>query len=74
MHDILKGVAQYEVKLFEYLNRNFISNEHILQRVYAFNYGFMEKRIVQRTLTCFALATVLGLMLIKHHASFGTSH
>lgn len=31
MHDILEGVAQYEVKLlFGYLNENFISNENIL--------------------------------------------
>lgn len=45
MHDILEGVAQYEVKLlFEYLNENFISTETILQRVYAFNYGFMNKK------------------------------
>ncbi len=43
MHDILEGVAQYEIKLlFEYLNQNFISHETILQRVYAFNYGSMD--------------------------------
>lgn len=45
MHDVLEGVAQYEIKLlFGYLNQNFISNENILQRVYAFNYGFMDKK------------------------------
>lgn len=45
MHDILEGVAQYKIKLlFEYLNRNFISHENILHRVYAFNYGFMDKK------------------------------
>lgn len=45
MHDILEGVAQYEIKLlFKYLNQNFICNENILQRVYAFNYGFMDKK------------------------------
>ena len=44
MHDIL-GVAQYEIKLlFQYLNQNFISSENILQHVYAFNYGFMDKK------------------------------
>lgn len=45
MHDILEGVAQYEIKLlFEYLNQKSISIENILQHVYAFNYGFMNKK------------------------------
>ena len=45
MHDILEGVAQYEVKLlFLYLSDNFISREGILQRVYAFNYGYLDKK------------------------------
>ena len=45
MHDILEGVAQYEVKLlFFYLGANFISREGILQRVYAFNFGYLDKK------------------------------
>lgn len=35
MHDVLKGVAQYELKLlFEYLAKDFISSESILLRIY----------------------------------------
>lgn len=45
MHDVLEAVAQYEVKLlFEYFNNNFIFTENQLQCVYAFNYGFMDKK------------------------------
>lgn len=74
MHDILEGVAQYEIKLlFEYLNQNFISNENILQRVYAFNYGCMDKKMVQQTM-CFAVAVLLGLMPVKHCVLFEISH
>ncbi|XP_026121391.1 uncharacterized protein LOC113101208 [Carassius auratus] len=44
MHDILEGVAQYEVKLlFEYMSCNLISGDSIPQRLYAFNYGFLER-------------------------------
>ena len=62
MHDILEGVAQYEVKLlFEYLNRNFISNENILQRVYAFNYGFMDKKNRPTRINMFCIGNSIGL-------------
>lgn len=45
MHDILEGVGQYEVKLlFEYLMEHFISKESLLNRIYAFNYGYLEKK------------------------------
>ncbi|XDV17710.1 hypothetical protein PO909_023532 [Leuciscus waleckii] len=44
MHDILEGVAQYEVKLlFEYMSCNLISCDSIPQRLYAFNYGYLDK-------------------------------
>lgn len=44
MHDTLKGVAQYEVKLlFEYMSCNLISGDSIPQRLYAFNYGYLDK-------------------------------
>lgn len=45
MHDILEGVGQYEIKLLlEYLSANIIPSENILLRVYAFNYGYMDKK------------------------------
>lgn len=45
MHDILEGVGQYEMRLlFDYMVKNkFISKESLLNRVYAFNYGHMER-------------------------------
>lgn len=61
MHDILDGVAQYEVKLFEYLNCNFISNENILQRVYAFNYGFIDKNNRPTRVNLFCSGNSIGL-------------
>ena len=45
MHDILEGVGQYEVRLlFEYLIEHFISKESLLNRMYAFNFGYLEKK------------------------------
>lgn len=45
MHDILEGVAQYEMKLlFEYLAENFISKLDLLSRIYAFDYGYLERK------------------------------
>lgn len=45
MHDILEGVGQYEVKLlFLYLIDHFISKESLLNRLYAFDYGYLEKK------------------------------
>ena len=62
MHDILEGVGQYEIKLlFEYLNQNFISNENILQRVYAFNYGFMDKKNRPTHINMFCSGSGIGL-------------
>lgn len=62
MHDILEGVAQYETKLlFEYLNKNFIYNENILQRVYACNYGFMDKKNCPTHINMFCTGSGIGL-------------
>lgn len=45
MHDILEGVGQYEVKLlFLCLIEHFISKESLLNRLYAFDYGYLEKK------------------------------
>lgn len=44
MHDILEGVGQYEAKqLFMYLTENCISKESLLNRLYAFDYGWKRK-------------------------------
>ncbi|CAI5668325.1 unnamed protein product [Oreochromis niloticus] len=45
MHDILEGVAQYEIKLLmEYLSENVLSKNDLLSRVYAFDYGYLERK------------------------------
>lgn len=45
MHDLLEGVAQYEIKLlFGHLTHNFISEEDLLSRIYSFDYGFLERK------------------------------
>ncbi|XP_052003178.1 uncharacterized protein LOC127658113 [Xyrauchen texanus] len=45
MHDILEGVAQYELKLlFEYLAKDLISSENILLRIYAYSYGYLDRK------------------------------
>lgn len=45
MHDLLEGVAQYEVKLlFDSLAKNFLSSEHILLRIYGYSYGYLDRK------------------------------
>lgn len=45
MHDVLEGVAQYELKLLmEYLSENVLSKPDLLCRVYAFDYGYVERK------------------------------
>jgi hypothetical protein len=45
MHDILEGVAQYEMKLiFEYLKSDFISHRELQAWIVSFNYGYTESR------------------------------
>lgn len=45
MHDILEGVAQYEIKLLlEYLSENFLLKPGLLSRIYAFDYGYLERK------------------------------
>lgn len=45
MHDLLEGVAQYEIKLlFGYLTQHFISEQDLLCRIYSFDYGFLERK------------------------------
>lgn len=45
MHDILEGVAQYEMKLvLQYLKKDFISSHEIIARIHSFNYGHTENK------------------------------
>lgn len=44
MHDVLEGVAQYELKLlFVYLKQKHITSAELDLRIQSFDYGFMEK-------------------------------
>lgn len=43
MHDVLEGVAQYELKLlFAYLTEHFLSKQELLSRINSYDYGYME--------------------------------
>lgn len=46
MHDILEGVGQFELKLlFGYLSdTNIISKTDVCNRIYSYNYGFVERK------------------------------
>ncbi len=45
MHDILEGVAQYELKLlFDYIAKNFISSDNILLRIDSYSYGYLDRK------------------------------
>lgn len=45
MHDVLEGVAQYEMKLiFEHLTEKYLSKHELLSRIYAFDYGYLERK------------------------------
>lgn len=45
MHDILEGVAQYEMKLLiEHLIHNYTTLAEVQRRIQSFNYGFTEQK------------------------------
>lgn len=45
MHDILEGVAQFEVKLIlQYVQENFLTAKELAGRIQSFNYGYTERR------------------------------
>ena len=45
MHDILEGVAQFEVKLvLQYIQGNFLKAEQLAGRIHAFDYGYNQQR------------------------------
>nr|XP_021323512.1 uncharacterized protein LOC108180038 [Danio rerio] len=44
MHDILEGVAQYEMKLLiQHLIDNYTTSAEVQRRIQSFNYGFLEQ-------------------------------
>lgn len=45
MHDILEGVAEFELKLvLKYVQANFWTAKELDGRLSSFNYGYMERR------------------------------
>lgn len=45
MHDILEGVAQFEVKLvLQYIQSNFLNAEELAGRIHAYDYGYNQQR------------------------------
>ncbi|XP_039649874.1 uncharacterized protein LOC120555261 [Perca fluviatilis] len=45
MHDILEGVGQFKLKLlFGYLTDNILSKTDVCNRIYSYNYGFVERK------------------------------
>lgn len=43
MHDILEGVAQYEMKLLLHYLQTYVTPNNLALRIQSFNYGFMER-------------------------------
>lgn len=73
MHDLLEGVTQYEIKLlFGYLTQHFISEKNLLSRIYAFDYGFLERKnrptkiILDSTGNGIGLNSIQTLCLVKN--------
>ncbi|XP_051741574.1 uncharacterized protein LOC127508052 isoform X1 [Ctenopharyngodon idella] len=45
MHDVLEGVAQFELKLvLRYVQESFLTAKELDGRLHSFNYGYMERR------------------------------
>ena len=67
-HDILEGVGQYEVRLlFGYLIKHLISMEILLNRVYAFNYGYLEKKNRPTNINLDCVGRGIGLNASQTH-------
>lgn len=66
MHDILEGVAQFEVKLLlEYVQQNFLTAKELAGRIQAFNYGHTERRNRPPAVKLFDGSNDLGLNAIQ---------
>lgn len=45
MHNILGGVAQFEMKLvLHYIQENFLNAEQLAGRIHTFDYGYNQQR------------------------------
>ncbi|KAK2843712.1 hypothetical protein Q7C36_011927 [Tachysurus vachellii] len=66
MHDILEGVAQYEIKLLlEYLSENVLSKPGLLSRIYAFDYGYLERKNRPTRVNLDSIGNNIGLNSIQ---------
>ncbi|XP_023817614.1 uncharacterized protein LOC111948487 isoform X1 [Oryzias latipes] len=66
MHDILEGVAQFEVKLIlEYVQQNFLTAKELSGRTESFNYGHTERRNRPPAVKLFDGSNDLGLNAIQ---------
>lgn len=67
MHDILEGVGQFELKLlFGYLaETKILSKQGITERVYAFNYGYLERKNRPSRLNLEQIGNGIGLNAIQ---------
>ena len=66
MHDILEGVAQYEMKLLIlHLIKNFTTSKEIDRRIKNFNYGYMEQNNKPPALKLVEDSNDLGLNAIQ---------
>ena len=66
MHDILEGVAQFEVKLvLQYIQNNFLNAEQLAGRIHAFDYGFNQQRNRPPRVKLFDGTNDLGLNAIQ---------
>ena len=66
MHDILEGVAQFEVKLvLEYVQKNFLTAKELAGRIQSFNYGYTERRNRPPAVKLFDGGNDLGLNAIQ---------
>ena len=66
MHDILEGVAQFEVKLvLQYIQENFLNAEQLAGRIHAFDYGYNQQRNRPPRVKLFNGSNDLGLNAIQ---------
>lgn len=66
MHDILEGVAQFEMKLlFEFLSENLLSKSDLLSRIYAFDYGYLERKNRPTRINLDSIGNNIGLNSIQ---------
>ena len=66
MHDVLEGVAQFEVKLvLEYVQKNILTAKQLAGRIQSFNYGYTERRNRPPAVKLFDGSNDLGLNAIQ---------